>query len=92
MDLHLRQLPPDLDVEWLVVPYGMTDPAAVEELGRAALERGGGVRIGIGDSPHAFPDATNAQLVDLVAGWATDAGRPVASVGALRARFGTSRP
>jgi len=92
LDLHLRQLPTDIDVEWLVVPYGMTDPAAVEELGRAALERGGGVRIGIGDSPHAFPDATNAQLVDLVARWAADAGRPVASVGALRARFGTSRP
>ncbi len=92
LDLHLRQLPTDIDVEWLVVPYGMTDPAAVEELGRAALERGGGVRIGIGDSPHAFPDATNAQLVDLVTRWAADAGRPVATVGALRSRLGTSRP
>jgi 3-keto-5-aminohexanoate cleavage enzyme len=92
LDLHLRQLPTGVDVEWLVVPYGMTDPAAVEELGRAALERGGGVRIGIGDSPHAFPDATNAQLVDLVARWATDAGRPVATVDGVRARLGTSRP
>ena len=70
----------------------MTDPAAVEELGRAALERGGGVRIGIGDSPHAFPDATNAQLVELVARWAADAGRPVATVDGVRARLGTSRP
>ena len=92
LDLHLRQLPPAIDVEWLVVPYGMTDPAAVEELARAALERGGGVRIGIGDSPQAFPDATNAQLVDLVGRWAADAGRPVATVGAVRARLGTKRP
>ncbi len=92
LDLHLRQLPADIDVEWLVVPYGMTDPSGVEELCRAALERGGGVRIGIGDSPQAFPDATNAQLVDLAARWAADAGRPVAGVEALRSRLGTSRP
>ncbi len=92
LDLHLRQLPPDIDLEWIVVPYGMTDPARVEELARAALERGGGVRFGIGDSPHAFPDATNAQLVDLVARWAADAGRPVATVDAVRTRLGTSRP
>ena len=91
LDLHLRQLPPDIDVEWLVVPYGMTDPAAVEELARAALERGGGVRIGIGDSPRAFPDVTNAQLVELVERWAADAGRPLATVHALRARLGTRR-
>jgi len=92
LDLHLRQLPAGVDVEWLVVPYGMTDAAAVEELARAALERGGGVRIGIGDSPHAFPNATNAQLVELVAGWAADAGRPVAAADAVRARLGTSVP
>ncbi len=91
LDLHLAQLPPDLDVEWLVVPYGMNDPAGVEELARAALERGGGVRVGIGDSPHAFPAATNAQLVELVGRWAADAGRPLADVDALRTRVGATR-
>jgi 3-keto-5-aminohexanoate cleavage enzyme len=90
LDLHLRQLPAGIDVEWLVVPYGMTDPAAVEQIARAALERGGGVRIGVGDSPHAFPDATNAQIVELAGRWAADAGRPIATVDALRTRLGTS--
>lgn len=92
LDLHLAQLPPEIDVEWIVVPYGMTDPDAFEELARAALERGGGVRIGIGDSPHAFPDLTNAELVERVGRWAADAGRPVASVGAVRRRVGASFP
>ena len=91
LDLHLQQLPSDLDVEWVVVPYGMTDPGRVEELGRAALARGGGIRVGVGDSPHAFPDATNATLVELASRWAADAGRPVASADDVRARLGTSR-
>jgi uncharacterized protein (DUF849 family) len=92
LDLHLRQLPAGLDVEWLVVTYGMADPAAVETIARAALERGGGVRIGIGDSPRAFPGTTNAALVEAVAKWAGDAGRPLASTDALRARLGTTSP
>jgi len=92
LELHLRQLPRDLDVEWIVVPYGMTDPAAFEELAREVLARGGGIRVGIGDNPHAFPDATNAQLVELVDRWSHGAGRPLATVDALRARLGTTRP
>jgi uncharacterized protein (DUF849 family) len=90
LDVHLQQLPPHLDVEWLVVTYGMTDPAAVEMIARAALERGGGVRIGIGDSPRAFPDAGNARLVETVGRWARDAGRPLAGAAAVRERLGTS--
>jgi 3-keto-5-aminohexanoate cleavage enzyme len=90
LDLHLRQLAPDLDVEWLVVTYGMTDPEALEAIARAALERGGGVRIGIGDSPRAFPDLSNPQMVELVVRWAADAGRPVAGLSAVRKRLGTS--
>ena len=90
LDLHLRQLPAHLDVEWLVVTYGMTDPAAVETIARAALERGGGVRIGIGDSPRAFPDAPNARLVEMVERWARESGRPLASAAVLRERLGTS--
>jgi len=91
LDLHLAELPGGLDVEWIVVTYGMTDPAAVEVIARAALARGGGVRIGIGDSPRAFPTCTNAELVELARGWAADAGRPLASTDDLRRRLGTSR-
>lgn len=91
LDLHLRQLPSHLDVEWIVVPYGIADPALVESLARAALERGGGVRVGIGDNPTAFPDVANAALVERVGRWAADAGRPLAGADQLRARIGSSR-
>jgi 3-keto-5-aminohexanoate cleavage enzyme len=92
LDLHLRQLPADLDVEWLVVPYGIADPAQVEQLARAALERGGGLRIGIGDNPIAFAGTDNARLVERASCWAADAGRPLASPDELRARLGISTP
>jgi uncharacterized protein (DUF849 family) len=88
LELHLRQLPEDLDVEWLVVPYGISDPAQIEEIARAALERGGGVRVGVGDCPVAFPDLPNAALVERAASWAADAGRPLASADHVRQRFG----
>jgi uncharacterized protein (DUF849 family) len=88
LDLHLEQLPDDLDFEWLAVPYSHGNPAVIEDLSRAALERGGHVRIGIGDSPAADPSATNAELVERVVQWARDAGRPVASPADVRARLG----
>jgi uncharacterized protein (DUF849 family) len=91
LDLHLRQLHPHLDVEWVVVPYGITDPALIEEIARAALERGGGVRLGIGDSPMAFPAARNAVLAERAARWATEIWRPVASPDDVRERFGLTR-
>ena len=91
LDLHLRQLPSSIDVEWLVVPHGIRDPRFVEELSLAALARGGGVRIGIGDTPTAFGDAPNAKLVERAAQWAHTAGRPIASVADVRARFGCTR-
>jgi 3-keto-5-aminohexanoate cleavage enzyme len=91
LDLHLRQIPEHLDVEWLLVPYGIADPTQVEKLARAALARGGGVRLGIGDCPAAFPDLPNAALVERAAGWAAEVGRPVASADDVRERFGIHR-
>jgi uncharacterized protein (DUF849 family) len=88
LDLHLDQLPDDLDVEWFAVPYSHSDPAVIEHLSRAALERGGHVRIGLGDSPTANPSATNAELVEQVVQWAQDAGRPAAGPADVRARLG----
>jgi len=88
LDLHLHQLPERLDVEWLVVPYGIADPSLVETLARAALERGGGVRLGVGDCPVAFPDVPNAALVERAIAWGADAGRPVASADDVRRRLG----
>jgi 3-keto-5-aminohexanoate cleavage enzyme len=88
IDFHLAQLPGDLEVEWVVVPYALDDPALVERLCRHALERGGGIRVGIGDNPAAFPDATNASLVEHAVKWAADAGRPVAEPDDVRRRLG----
>ncbi len=88
IDFHLAQLPAGLDVEWVVVPYTISDPALVERLCRHALERGGGIRVGIGDNPDAYPHATNAALVERAAEWVTDAGRAVASAADVRARLG----
>jgi len=88
LDLHLRQLPADLDVAWVLVPYSMNDPALVERLSRAALDRGGGIRVGIGDNAAAYPGTTNAALVDQAAKWADAAGRAVATSTDTRTRLG----
>jgi len=87
LDYHLAQIPAGLDVEWLAVPYAIEDPALIERICRAALERGGGVRVGLGDNPAAQPGATNAALVERAARWAAEAGRPVASGDDVRDRF-----
>jgi len=88
LDFHLQQIPPDLDVEWVLVPYALDDPALVERLCRHALARGGGIRLGIGDDPEAFPESTNAALVERAARWVAEAGRPLASPADVRRRFG----
>jgi uncharacterized protein (DUF849 family) len=87
IDFHLRQIPDGLDVEWAVVPYTLGDPALIERLSRHALDRGGGIRVGIGDNPVAYPDATNAALVEQAASWCEEAGRPMASADDVRRRF-----
>jgi len=92
LDFHLAQIPAGLDVQWVAVPYALDDPATVERLCRHALERGGGIRVGIGDNPAAFPELTNAELVERAAGWCKDAGRPVATASEARRRFGVTPP
>jgi uncharacterized protein (DUF849 family) len=88
LDFHLRQIPQDLDVEWVLVPYAISDPTLVDRLCRHALGRGGGIRVGIGDNPEAYPTATNADLVERAAAWAAEAGRPLASAADVRRRLG----
>jgi uncharacterized protein (DUF849 family) len=88
IDFHLRQIPSDLDVEWVLVPYALSEPALVERLCRRALERGGGIRVGIGDSAAAYPNHTNARLVEQAVRWAEASGRPIATPADVRRRFG----
>jgi uncharacterized protein (DUF849 family) len=91
LDWHLAQLADvdgrDLDVEWIAVPYAIADPMLIERIARHALARGGGIRIGIGDSPAADPTATNARLVERAVDWARDAGRPLATPDDVRNHF-----
>jgi 3-keto-5-aminohexanoate cleavage enzyme len=88
LDFHLRQIPAGLDVEWVLVPYALSDPALIERLCRHALRRGGGIRVGVGDTPGAYPSHTNAELVEDAVRWVAEAGRPVASAADVRRRFG----
>lgn len=88
LDFHLSQIPATLDVEWVLVPYALGDPALVERLCRHALRRGGGIRVGVGDTPTAQPDRSNVQLVEQAARWAEQEGRPLASAADVRRRLG----
>lgn len=85
---HLRQLPPGLDVAWVLVPYALSDARLVERLCRRALELGGGIRVGIGDTPAAFPDRSNAEVVQMAVRWVEESGRPLASPADVRTRLG----
>jgi uncharacterized protein (DUF849 family) len=91
LDFHLRQIPRELDVEWIFVPYRLDDPALLERLCRHALARGGGIRVGIGDNPAAFPDTTNVALVERAARWVAESGRPLATPDDVRGRLGLPR-
>lgn len=88
IEYHLHQLPPDLDVAWVLVPYALSDARLVERLCRRALALGGGIRVGIGDTPAAFPSCSNADVVRMAARWVEDSGRRVASPADVRARLG----
>jgi 3-keto-5-aminohexanoate cleavage enzyme len=88
LDAYVAQVPDDVDYEGIVVPYAIFDAERCERLWRAALERGQGLRVGIGDCPDAFPRATNAELVrravDLLAGH----GLEPATAADVRSRLG----
>lgn len=87
IDLHVAQLPDDLDVDWLIVPFRLTSAAKVERLCRHAFAAGGGVRIGLGDNDALFPADSNADLVRRAVRWAIDGGRAVATADDLRNRW-----
>jgi 3-keto-5-aminohexanoate cleavage enzyme len=87
LDLHLAQLPPDLEIDWLVVPFLLHSRGTFETICRHALERGGGFRVGIGDNPSLFPDARNADLVERARPWIEASGRRVGTTEDVRRRF-----
>jgi len=92
LDVHLAQIPDDLEIDWLVVPFMLRTASTFELLCRHALERGGGFRVGIGDNPGLFPGLGNAERVEQVLPWIEASGRRVATTKELRARFAPRRP
>lgn len=88
IDAYLSQIPAGLDVECLVEPYLMADREACESLIGAALDRGLGLRVGIGDNPAIYPRERNAELVERVVAMARARGLEPASPDEARARLG----
>lgn len=86
-------VPPDLDVEWLVLPYGVEFGKAMA-LWACAIATGGHVRVGIGDNPSTEGGfaSTNAQRVRQVVDVASALGSEIATVADVRARFAPLPP
>ena len=92
IDAYLSQIPDDFAAECMVEPYLMTDGDACDAVVGAALDRGLGVRVGIGDSPEAFPDASNRELVARVVEMARARGLEPASPDDARQALGLAAP
>ena len=90
LDAYINEIPAELDHELMVVPYLMNDRDGVEALLRHALERGQNIRVGIGDSPSAFPTETNEEVVRWAVGLAAEYGRVPATADDVRRRFAMS--
>ena len=64
LDAYLVEWPSDVDAEICVFARMMPDVASYESFFDGALDRGVHVRCGLGDNPHLWPDATNADVVE----------------------------
>jgi uncharacterized protein (DUF849 family) len=91
LDVWAGLVPPDFDGEWLVLPYGVSYEKSMA-LWRRAIELGGHVRVGVGDSPAVVDGflPTNAERVAQMAGIARELGREVATLADVRERFATA--
>jgi 3-keto-5-aminohexanoate cleavage enzyme len=88
IDFLISRIPAGIDHETVVVPYAMSSSERCHQLWERALDRGLGIRVGIGDCPWAFPAATNAEMVDLAVDLITRRGLTPATQADLRARVG----
>ena len=91
IDAYASQLAPELDLECTIVPYTMMHPDHAEALLRDALARRFHVRVGLGDSPFAWPTASNAELVARAVELVQQAGYEPASPAEVRTRLGLAQ-
>ena len=90
LDFLVSRIPKWIDHEIVVVPYAMSSAERRQELWEHALDRGLGIRVGIGDCPLLFRTATNAEAVDRAANLITKRGLTPATQNDMRARFVTA--
>jgi uncharacterized protein (DUF849 family) len=88
LDFLMARLPDDIEHETVIVPYAMSSLERCEQLWDAALERGLGIRTGLGDTPLVFRDETNAELVERAVARLTAHGLRPATPAEFRARCG----
>lgn len=87
LDFLVSRIPKWIDHEVVVVPYAMSSLERCQELWEHALDRGLGIRVGIGDCPAIFGRATNAEMVDRAVRLITKRGLNPATQDDVRARF-----
>ncbi len=78
----------EIDSEVCVFARNLPDRTAFDGLFDAALERGVHMRVGLGDNPHLFPGATNADMVEHAQERIAHHGFRAITPGELRARIG----
>lgn len=87
MDFLISRIPKWVDHEIVVVPYAMNSAERCQELWEHALERGLGIRVGIGDNPLVYRTVTNARMVDRAVDLVARRGFSPATQDDVRARF-----
>jgi 3-keto-5-aminohexanoate cleavage enzyme len=91
LQTYVDMLPPDLDCEWLFLPYGVNADDAMTCF-EWSIQNGGHVRVGVGDNPTGPRyGAPNAERVAEIAELGKAHGRRPASVADVRRRFGGGR-
>ncbi len=88
IDFLVSRIPAGSDHETVVGPSAMSSVERCKRLWERALDRGLGIRVGIGDCPWAFDTATNAEMVDLAVDLITQRGLTPATQADLRERVG----
>lgn len=87
LDFLLSRIPDWIDREVVVVPYAMSSAERCQEMWEYALDRGLGVRAGLGDCATTFPKATNAEIIDRAVHLITKYGFTPATGQQVRTRF-----
>ena len=90
LDAYLVEWPSDVDAEICAFARMMPDVASYESFFDGALDRGIHFRCGLGDNPHLWPDATNADVVEHTRSRLERRGFTPATPNELRSRVGLS--